>query len=88
MSIKDDFKILREDVVGTNKVRFTAELEHDALYMAEAIEGRILRAIADKYVEDYGDEIIAKIDMDRLGEKINGKILGKALAQLAKDIKE
>ena len=87
MSTKN-IKISSEELPASGIVRLSADVPRNIDSDMRQLEIYILRSIADKYIEQYGDEIIAKIDMNRLGEKINGVVLGKALAQLAKDIKD
>lgn len=66
-----------------NSVTLSAEIERDYGLAVESLETRILQVIADKFIEEYGDEIIGMIDMDKLGKQINGKVLGAALKQLS-----
>ena len=82
---KMGINITSSTVPVKNSTIFSAEIEHEYKLAAEAIEIRVLRAIADKFVEEYGDEIIGMIDMDRLGKQINGKVLGAALKQLSQE---
>lgn len=73
------------ELPDSNSVRITTDIAKEARLVGEAIEARIVAKIADKFVEEHGDELIASIDMSKLGKQINGKILGAALRQLASD---
>lgn len=80
-----DVGIKSYDTPGKDAVSYQVDITREYQKLADGIELRILGKIADKYIEDHYDEIISMIDMDRLGQQINGKILGAALAKLAED---
>lgn len=82
-----NIEISSQDVIGKNSIRYQVEIERDYKIIAEQVAVRVLSKIADKFVEDYGDEIIGMIDMDKLGKQINSKVLASALKTLASEAK-
>ena len=77
-------KVVIEDTVqGDTVVTVTFTKDYMVDRMAEEMPRIILEKVTNAYLEKHQDEIIALIDMDKLGTQINGKVLGAALKQLA-----
>ena len=76
-------KVVIEDTVqGDTVVTVTFTKDYMVDRMAEEMPRIILEKVTNAYLEKHQDEIIALIDMDKLGTQINGKVLGAALKQL------
>ena len=77
--------ISTQNGISNGSTIYQAEITNEYRMVADQMEIKILRELADKYIEQHGDEIIAMIDMDKLGKQINAKVLATALRTLAKE---
>lgn len=64
----------------------TAEFgnESDIQAILEAIKERIVIALVDKFVEKWGDGILAEIDLETIKKKTSEKVTVAALKELVK----
>lgn len=53
--------------------------------LLQAVEERVVKRLVDMYLDAYGDEILATIDLESVKKKTNEKVTVQALKELVKD---